>query len=51
MVNEQQKMTIKKYAESFQVSDKTAKRDMKELVDLNLVIKKGVKKGAYFIAR
>ena len=35
----------------FRISEKTAKRDMKKLVDFGLVVKRGVKKGAYFEAR
>lgn len=30
------------------ISDKTTKRDIKKLVDQDLIIKIGVKKGAYF---
>jgi Fic family protein len=32
------------------VSEKTAKRDMRKLVELKMAAKKGVKKGAYFEA-
>jgi ATP-dependent DNA helicase RecG len=51
MVNEKKKMTIREYKEQFRISEKTAKRDMKKLVNFGLVVKRGVKKGAYFEAR
>jgi len=51
MVNEKQKMTIKTYSEMFSISKKTAKRDMGKMMMLNLIIKRGVKKGAYFEAK
>jgi len=50
MVNEKVKMTIREYKEKFWISEKTAKRDIKKLVDLGLVVKRGVKKGAFFEA-
>ena len=50
MVNEKVKMTIREYKEKFRISEKTAKRDIKKLVDFGLVVKRGVKKGAYFEA-
>ena len=48
MVNEKRKFTIKEYAVTFDISDKTAKRDMHKLIEQDLVIKRGVKKGAFF---
>jgi ATP-dependent DNA helicase RecG len=51
MINENEKITIKKYVNLFKVSDKTAKRDLRGLVESDFVIKKGVKKGAYFEAK
>jgi predicted HTH transcriptional regulator len=52
MMNEKQKITIKKYVEIFKnISDKTAKRDIKKLVEIGLVKKIGYKKGAYFEAK
>lgn len=51
MVNEKHKMTIKNYSGMFSISKKTAKRDMGKLMMLNLIIKRGVKKGAYFEAK
>lgn len=51
MVNERRKFTIKEYVNVFKVSDKTGKRDMKKLINLGLVLKRGFKKGAYFEAK
>lgn len=51
MVNGNKKFTIKEYANIFKISKKTAKRDMKKLVETGYVNKKGVKKGAYFEAK
>ncbi len=52
MVNENQKITIKKYVEFFKnISDKTAIRDMKKLIEMGFVKKVGYKKGAYFEAK
>jgi len=50
MINQKEKITVRRYAESFNVSEKTAKRDLKKLMELKLIRKKGVKKGAYFEA-
>lgn len=50
MLNEGKKMTIKVYTNLFNISDKTAKRDMKKLVKTGFVAKIGYKKGAYFKA-
>jgi len=51
MVNKRKKITIKKYAEIFEISKKTAIRDFKELIKKGFVAKLGVKKGAYYVAR
>lgn len=51
MVNEKKKITITSYATLFSISDKTAKRDMKDLVKTGFVIKVGHIKGAYFEAK
>ena len=51
MVNEKKKLTITSYATLFSISDKTAKRDMKELVKTGFVVKVGHIKGAYFEAK
>ena len=51
MVNEQEKFTIKEYTETFKISKKTAIRDFKELIKTGFVVKVGVKKGAYYVAR
>ena len=51
MVNEKKKITIKFYANLFNISDKTAKRDMKGLVKTDFVVKVGYIKGAYFEAK
>lgn len=51
MLNEKQKLTIKEYAALFNMSDKTAKRDMAILAKSGLVVKVGYKKGAYFKSR
>ncbi len=50
MVNERENFTIRKYAETFEVSKKTAIRDFKELIKTGFVVKVGVKKGAYYAA-
>ena len=50
-VNERENFTIRKYAETFKVSKKTAIRDFKELIKTGFVVKVGVKKGAYYVAR
>jgi len=51
MVNEGKKITIKLHTSLFNISDKTAKRDMKKLLKTGFVVKIGYKKGAYFKAR
>lgn len=52
MVNEKKLFTIKEYVRVFhRISDKTAKRDVKKLVETGLVEKVGYKKGAYFQAK
>lgn len=51
MVNEDEKITIRKYANIFDVSDKTVKRDLKKLVETGFVVKVGYKKGAHFEAK
>ena len=51
MVNGKKKITITFYATLFNISDKTAKRDMKDLVKTGFVIKVGHIKGAYFEAK
>ncbi|MCB4792794.1 MAG: DUF4062 domain-containing protein [Elusimicrobia bacterium] len=49
MVNERHTFTIHKYTELFKnISDKTAKRDIKGLLDTGYIKKIGYKKGAYF---
>ncbi|MBL7148197.1 MAG: hypothetical protein ISS82_05205 [Nanoarchaeota archaeon] len=50
MVNENKKMTIKEYSNTFRINEKTSKRDMKKLVILGYAKKVGFKKGAYFEA-
>ena len=50
MVNKQEKLTVKKYAEHFKVSDKTAIRNFKELINTGFVVKVGVKKGYWYEA-
>ena len=50
MVNEQEKFTVKKYAGYFNISNKTAIRDFKGLINTGFVIKIGVKKGSYYAA-
>ena len=50
MVNKQEKLTVKKYVEQFKVSDKTAIRDFKGLINTGFVVKVGVKKGSYYEA-
>lgn len=51
MVNGKKQMTIKKYVSLFDVSDKTAKRDMGSLLRKSFIVKTGYKKGAYFKAK
>ncbi|MCK4417537.1 MAG: DeoR family transcriptional regulator [Candidatus Latescibacteria bacterium] len=50
MVNDGAKITIRGYREKFGISEKTAQRDLRATVNLGLVVKRGVKKGAYFEA-
>ncbi|MFH1439431.1 MAG: ATP-binding protein [Candidatus Woesearchaeota archaeon] len=50
MINRGEKLTIQEYAMKFDVSSKTAKRDIKELVETGYIKKVGVKKGAFFEA-
>lgn len=50
MVNKQEKLTVKKYAGQFKVSDKTAIRDFKVLINTGFVAKVGAKKGSYYVA-
>lgn len=51
VVNKKQNITIQKYADMFNISDKTAKRDIKKLVEVEMIEKVGFKKGAYFKAK
>jgi len=51
VVNKKQNITIQKYADMFSISDKTAKRDIKKLVEVEMIEKVGFKKGAYFKAK
>ncbi len=51
MVNMREKFTIKKYADTFEVSKKTAIRDFKELIKKEFTVKVGAKKGAYYVAK
>jgi predicted HTH transcriptional regulator len=44
MVNERENFTIRKYAETFEVSKKTAIRDFKELIKTGFVVIKNVPK-------
>ena len=50
MVNNGAKITIREYRQKFGISEKTAQRDLRAMVNLGLVVKRGVKKGAYFEA-
>jgi len=50
-VNKKQNITIQKYADMFNISDKTAKRDIKKLIEVQMIEKVGFKKGAYFKAK
>lgn len=51
MVNKKQNITVQKYVDMFNISDKTAKRDIKKLVEVEMIEKVGFKKGAYFKAK
>lgn len=51
MVNEKKTFTIADYAEKFKVNEKTARRDLKRLADMDFVEKVGATKNAYFKAR
>jgi ATP-dependent DNA helicase RecG len=52
IVNDKQKITVKKYLEQLPgISEKTAKRDIKILVEKGMIKKIGFKKGAYFEAK
>ena len=49
MVNKRRKFTIKKYTETFKTTKKTATRDLQELVNLTILIKKGrTGRGVYY---
>ena len=50
MVNEKKTLTIPAYANIFKVNEKTARRDLKGLVEFNFAEKVGVTKNAYFKA-
>ena len=51
MVNDKKTMEILVYCEHFQVNEKTARRDLKKLIDTGLVEKIGSTKGAFFKAK
>jgi ATP-dependent DNA helicase RecG len=51
MVNDKKTMEILVYCERFQVNEKTARRDLKELINTGLVEKIGSTKGAFFKAK
>jgi len=51
MVNENRKLSIGEYCNSFSVNEKTARRDFKKLISLGFVEKIGVTKNAYFKAK
>jgi len=51
MVNEKKTMEIVVYCDHFQVNEKTARRDLKKLIDIGLVEKIGSTKGAFFKAK
>lgn len=51
MVNEQKSITIEQYTKMFKITDKTARVDLKELMDKNFISKVGSTKGAYFQAK
>ena len=50
MVNEGRKLTIEECSKTFQVSRKTAIRDLKKLIEKGFVTKVGVKKGVFYVA-
>ena len=50
MVNKKKILTIPAYANMFKVNEKTARRDLKRLVELNFAEKIGATKNAYFKA-
>lgn len=41
-------MTINDYSKQFSVNERTARRDLRELIENNFIEKKGKTKGAYF---
>jgi ATP-dependent DNA helicase RecG len=47
-VKENGKITNKEYQELNNMIDRTARRDLAKLVELNILIKKGVLKGTYY---
>lgn len=51
MVNEGQKFTIEEYYKSFDVNEKTARRDFKKLIEVGFVEKIGTTKKAFFKAK
>jgi len=49
-MNEHKKITSKEYANLFKITDRTARNDLKELVDKNIVERKGVSdKTTYYV--
>ena len=48
MVNEKKTITIYEYSNKFKVNEKTARRDLKRLVELDFARKVGATKNAYF---
>ncbi len=51
MVNEKQKMTNKEYCKYFDVSDRTASRELKLLVEKGLIERMGKRRGATYVSR
>ncbi len=51
IINERKTFTIKEYVGCFDVNDRTARRDLKKLIEFGFIEKLGKTKGAYFQAK
>ena len=48
MINEKKKITINDYSKQFMINEKTARRDLQELIKRDFIKKVGATKGSYF---
>jgi len=51
MVNKNQKMTNQKYRQLFGISDRTASRELKFLIEKGLIKRFGKRRGAVYISK